>query len=140
MADDNSGIFQSNFLTLNKVLSQLVTRTGTPVATRARLAAASSTNATIVKNSAGAVYQIIASNINTSTRYLKMYDTVSAPVVGTDTPIMTIVIAANSLWSQTFSTPLQFTSGVAYAMTGGAADTDTTAITANDIHGILIYL
>ena len=38
-----------------------------------------------------------------------------------------------------FDYPFWFSTGIAYAITGGAADTDTTAVAANQLSGILNY-
>lgn len=105
-----------------------------------RIKAASSTNATSVKASAGNVYRIIVGNTTASARYLKLYNKASAPTVGTDTPLFTIYIAPNSAMNYVSDIPINFTTGIAYAITGGVADTDTTAVTADDVHGALLYV
>ena len=106
---------------------------------RARIASAASTNATSVKASAGGVYHIVAANMATSARFLKLYDKASAPTVGTDTPIATIYLPANGGFAELFDIPMGFTTGIAYAITALVADTDTTAVALNDIHGFILY-
>lgn len=106
---------------------------------RARIASAVGTNATSVKATAGAVYHIVAANMATSARFLKLYDKASAPTVGTDTPIATIFLPANGGFAELFDIPIGFSTGIAYAITGLVADTDTTAIALNDIHGFILY-
>lgn len=99
-----------------------------------------STNATSVKGSAGTLYGIAASNINAAARFLKLYNKATAPTVGTDTPVLTITIPASGYIN--FDTGLlgmQFTLGIAYALTGLATDADTTAVAANDIKVFLNY-
>jgi hypothetical protein len=106
----------------------------------ARIAAAAGTNATSVKTSAGSVNAIIAGNNAASARYVKFYDKASAPVVGTDTPLFTLILEASiapALIKLDMGIP--FSSGIAYAITGGVADSDTTAVTANDVHGCIVW-
>jgi hypothetical protein len=72
---------------------------------------------------------------------MKFYNKASAPVVGTDTPIMTIPVAATS----SVTIPLgpigqQFSLGIAYAITGLIADTDTTAISAGDVKVAMTFI
>lgn len=104
--------------------------------TGARLVSAASTNATVVKASAGAVGFIYAVNLNAAVRYLKLYNKASAPTVGTDTPVATLPIPASTTGAG-FMIPIPngvaFTTGIAYATTTGAADSDTAAVAANEI-------
>lgn len=100
---------------------------------------AASTNATSVKTSAGQVYGITISNTNTSARYFKVYDKASVPTVGTDVPKTTIQVPANATVARAYPAGLQFSNGIAYAATGGMADTDTTVISAGDLSMDLDY-
>ncbi len=107
-----------------------------------RLISAASTNATSVKASAGQVGFIYAVNLNAAVRYLKLYNKASAPTVGTDTPIATLPIPASATGAG-FMMPIPdgvtFTTGIAYATTTGAADSDTGAVAANEIFIFLGY-
>jgi hypothetical protein len=98
---------------------------------------AASTNATSVKTSAGTLFEVTASNVTGATVYLKLYNKASAPTVGTDVPIATIPVAASSFVSQPFGVNgKRFTTGIAWALTGAIAATDTTAVGAGvQIHG-----
>lgn len=108
-----------------------------------RTLSAATTNATSVKASAGQVYLIQATNINAAVRYLKLYNKASAPTVGTDVPVLTLLLPA----SATIPTPLyieaeqgiQFTTGIALALTTGIADGDSAAVAANEIIVSLFY-
>lgn len=95
---------------------------------------AATTNATNLKNIAGVIAGIIAINLTSGVKYLKIYDKATAPVVGTDTPVMTIPIPASTdgagfVWN----VPIDLSNGVSYAITGGVADNDSTAVGANEI-------
>lgn len=112
-------------------------------ATPYKLNSAASTNATSVKASAGTLYSISATNTNASARYLKIYDKASAPTVGTDVPKLVYLLPGNA--SGSGSNPyvppvgVVFSNGIAFAITGGAADNDSTAVSANDVIVNLSY-
>lgn len=103
---------------------------------------ASTTNATVAKASMGDLFAITGYNTTAAVVYLKIYNKASAPTVGTDTPVLTIAIPPNApVPANCMGTgPLYFSTGIAYALTGAAADSDTTAVTAGAIVGLnLIY-
>lgn len=93
---------------------------------------AASTNATSLKASAGHVEYIIASNLNASARYLKLYNKASAPTVGTDTPVMVIRLPAAGQVEISFNRPPYFSLGIAWALTSGIAHADTGAVSASE--------
>jgi hypothetical protein len=66
-------------------------------------------------------------------RFLKLYNKASAPTVGTDTPLMTIPIAAGGNSFAYMEDGIMFSNGLALATTNLVADSDTTALTANDL-------
>lgn len=100
-----------------------------------------STNATSLKGTIGTMYGLIITNYSASPKFVKFYSKATAPTVGTDIPLETLEVAANS------SRPIdcgflgwRFTLGIGYAITGLQADTDTTAVAAGDVklHGSYI--
>ena len=109
--------------------------------TASNINSAATTNATSVKASAGTVYSVTASNINAAIRYLKFYNKASAPTVGTDVPVITIPIPAGGAINIPFGTTgHRFTTGIALAITTGAADSDTGAVAANEIKVATAYI
>ena len=99
-----------------------------------RLTSAASTNATLIKSSAGTLGMMALMNVGNYTRYLKIYNKASAPTVGTDTPIYTLSIPPLCTTYVPFPAQgLRAATGLAFAITGGPADNDTTAISANEI-------
>lgn len=97
-----------------------------------------STNATSVTAVPGLLFSLLASNQSGSTRFVKLYDKATAPTVGTDVPMLTIPVGASAYVSISLgSYGISFPNGIAYAITGAVADSDTTAIGAGDIHLIL---
>lgn len=113
---------------------------GTP--TTSFVNSAATTNATSVKASAGTVYSVTASNTSASARYLKFYNKASAPTVGTDVPVLTLALpASGGLQNVILGTlGLRFSTGVALAITAGAADSDTAVIAANEVKVCTAYL
>lgn len=104
--------------------------------TQHKLISAASTNATSLKASAGQVYGIQVFNLNASPRYLKLYNKASAPTVGTDTPVKVFMIPGNAAGAgiiSNWTNGVEFTTGIAYALTTGIADSDTGAVAASEI-------
>jgi hypothetical protein len=102
--------------------------------------AAATTNATSVKASAGRLYKIRGYNAAAAVRYLKIYNKASAPIVGTDVPVVTIALKAADAFDIDFVNIGQyFATGIAYALTTGAADNDTGALTLADVTGLNIW-
>lgn len=97
------------------------------------LSAAASVNNTLVKASAGEIYNIYGHNANAAARYLKIYDKATAPVAGSDTPDATFYLAPQASFRFEFPRGYYFATGIGFALTTGVADTDTGALTAGDI-------
>jgi hypothetical protein len=105
------------------------------------LTSAATTNATSVKTSAGSLYEITADNFTAAIKWLKIYNKSSAPTVGTDVPILTVPIPINSSVVLNFGTQgKRFTTGIAFALTGAQAVSDTTALAAGDVHTSMSYI
>lgn len=138
----SNGTAANLLTTVSGSLTSAGTTTNTPATpTVSTINSAATTNATSVKSSAGTVYGVLISNINAAARFVKFYNKASAPTVGTDTPIITIQVPANT----TINFPigelgLRFATGIALAITGAAADSDTTAVAANEIKVLTTYI
>lgn len=98
-----------------------------------------STNTTAVKATSGQVYGWAIFNTTTSLRYVKLYNQVAAPNPAVDTPLIRIMVppSGGTNW---VASGLPFTTGIAYLIVQGAADTDATAVGVNDILLNLFYL
>jgi hypothetical protein len=104
-----------------------------------RLIALATTNATVVKASAGRVLQVSVNNTNAAARYLKLYNKATAPTVGTDVPVLTIPLAATSANHISYPGGVKFATGIGFALTTGIADADTAAVSANEHVVNVIY-
>ncbi|AGS80956.1 hypothetical protein [Caulobacter phage Cr30] len=110
-------------------------RTPTP----ARIQSSANANPTVVKSSSGVLNHGFISNNGAELAYFKLYNKATAPVIA-DTPVATIALPANGL-----PVPLMlpsgfpFTTGIAYRIVGGAADSDNTSVSADQVTGFLGY-
>ena len=101
-----------------------------PAGTTYNVVTAASTNSAVVKASAGMLYEITISNPTATAAYVKLYNKTTAPVVGTDVPVMTISVPATSATTMPISLIFgqvgkRFATGIGIACTAAAAATDT---------------
>jgi len=101
---------------------------------------AASTNGTNVKGSAGVLYGILACNLNASARYIKLYDKATTPTVGTDTPVLTMLLPpSNGGFVLSFPVGISFSNGIGFGLTTGIADADTGSVSASEHAVNLLY-
>jgi hypothetical protein len=113
-----------------------VTTAGTPAvpATPYFVNSAASTNGALILTGTSGLQAFFASNTGASDAFVKLYNKATAPTVGTDVPEMVIKVPATG---QVELTPgfqgYRFALGLGIAITGLAADTDTTAVAAGQV-------
>lgn len=92
------------------------------------------TDSTNVKASAGQLGFIMATNTNASARYVKFYNSASAPTLGSGTPVLRCMIPPDSS-GFVISIPagMYFDTGIGFTMSTGAADSDANAVASNEI-------
>lgn len=99
-----------------------------------------STNGTVVKASAGTLYNITASNTNAAVRYLKLYNSATV-TVGTTTVALTIPIPAGGTVTVPFGAlGMRFGTGICISTTTGAADNDTGAVAAGEVKVLTSFI
>jgi hypothetical protein len=113
---------------------------GTPI--YQKFISATTTNATAVSSVPANMSILHMVNTGDGVRFVKFYNKASAPVVGTDVPLITIGIPAVS--SSSFTLPalvgIDFSIGISFAITLGAADDDATPLTvAANVTGLIAY-
>lgn len=120
---------------------RLVADSGNGSGTLHHLVSAATTNATSVKTSAGNIGALTVSNGHaTNACFFKLYNLTTAPTVGTSTPVQVVRVPANSTVSvETGPFGIRCSTGIAYALTGAAANSDTTAVGANDVVVAMAY-
>ncbi len=96
---------------------------------------AATTNANSVKTSATKIFAINACNTTATIKYIKVYNQNTSPNVGTDSPVLTYGVQANSCQrvADFGITGFYLSSGLSIALTGGPANSDATALAAGDI-------
>lgn len=114
-----------------------------PVTTQAHFkSSTASTNATLIRGSAGSVFNIIVHNTHGgggggSTITLRFYDKATAPVVGTDVPMIIIHVGSGTSKELNFTSGITFKNGITYSITAGNSLLDATAV---DADGVQVYI
>lgn len=102
------------------------------------LVSAASTNATVVKGSAGQLYGYYIYNANASARKVAFHNTASTPTAGASI-FFSIMIPAGSGANVAFPSGISFSSGIAITTVTGIADSNNTAVAASDLLINLFY-
>lgn len=102
------------------------------------LVSAASTNATVIKGSAGQVYGWYLYNSNASSRKVAFHNTASTPTAGASV-FFSLVLPPNSGANVAFPSGIAFSTGIAVTMVTGNADTDATAVASGDIIANIFY-
>jgi len=101
---------------------------------------AASVNNTLVKGGAGQLFTVTISNNGAAAAFVKFYNKATAPVAGTDTPVMVIPVPATGNVSLQFGTVgQQFATGIGLAITNLIADADATAVAAGQVKVALTF-
>jgi hypothetical protein len=122
-----------------------VTTSGTPLApaTPYILNSAATTNGALILTGTSGLHAFYASNIGATTAYVKLYNKATAPTVGTDVPAMVIPVPSNvvdGIGTANLAighNAFRFALGLGIAITGGVADSDTTAVAAGQVKVML---
>jgi len=116
--------------------------TGANGTTPYKLIATNSTNETNIKDTSGNLYSITAIGLTSSVTYLKLYNLDVVPDFGTDIPVMTIPVPANTQGAGVtipFLYGINFSVGISFAITGLPADDDATPVDADSVIINLTY-
>ena len=122
-------------------VSGTVTATVTPPAptTPYFLNSAASTNGALIITGTSGVTAFYATNTGATAAFVKLYNKATAPTVGTDVPEMIVPVpaAVSGVPGAAELRPgfiaYRFALGLGIAITGGAADNDTTAVAAGQV-------
>lgn len=86
------------------------------------------------------LYGISVSSVASTTVFVKLYNKATAPL-STDIPVLVIPVLANTVQNLTFGTTgHRFAAGLGIAITGAAADADTTAVVAGQVKLMIQYI
>lgn len=107
--------------------------------TVARVAAAATNNATLVKGSPGNLFGWYLQNNTASIKVVKFYDSATLPVPGTTAVKFTVIIPANGAVPVTVDAGVPFVNGIGYAIVTTVPDGTNTATAADDVHGFVLF-
>ena len=109
------------------------------VRSAAHIVAAATTNPTVVKAAAGAFHGCVLANTAAAWRFVKLHNGPSAPTAGAGV-VRTLPIAPGGVLVIDLSAPIAFPAGIGLTIVSGAADTDATAVAANDVVGEILFV
>jgi hypothetical protein len=98
-----------------------------------RVVAANSTNATVAKASAGHLYGFDIYNASGATSFVKFVNKASAPTAGSETVAYTVAIPTVAQVRLMFPQGIAFATGISFFTVTGFADSNSTAVAANDL-------
>lgn len=107
-------------------------------ASGAHIVSAATTNATIVKASAGRVLGWALGNTTAAWRYVKLHNQTTLPTAGSGV-VRTISIPPGGLAQQNLPGGIAFTTGIGLTIVTGSADADATAVALGDVVGELFF-
>lgn len=111
----------------------------TGAGTAFNLVSAASTNATVIKASAGRLLGYHFTNNGLATAYVKLHNVATTPVAGTTAVAITIGIQPAASVALSIPAGTGFTAGIALTTSVDAANSGTTGVGANVIVGHLVY-
>jgi hypothetical protein len=98
-------------------------------------------NEVLVLDEPAYVYGWFLSNVNSAIpNYLKLFDKATAPVLGSDTPRMTVGIPEGSSANNEYSHGIKFDTGLGFALDSDPADAGSTGVIAEEVIVNLMYL
>lgn len=103
-----------------------------PSSTARMTSSAASTNAAMLKSAPGDLWKVVGHNASASIIYLKFYNKAASPSVGSDVPTLSLPLKPSSSFDFDLAGHY-FSVGIAFALTLGSSDSDTSAIAAGDI-------
>lgn len=110
----------------------------TGAAARSHLVSGASTNATIVKASAGRLLGWSVANTTASWKYVKLHNSATAPTAGAGV-VGVIQVPPNGLAQFKLEGGIAHSTGISFTTTTGSADADATAVAAGDLIIDLYY-
>lgn len=112
-----------------------------PGSTLSRIVAQATINASVMKGAPGVVLGYALYNNTNANRYFRFYNKATTPSPSSDTPAFTVIVPAGGGANVSYGDAggIPFGTGIAYDLTAGVADNDTTVPAANDVHGFVIW-
>lgn len=103
------------------------------------LAIGTGSNSVVAKTSAGFIQGWDFGNNGTTPVYVRIYDSATQPVPASAVPILRIMVPAGGKAALSLLVETPCLTGVAIAASGAPGDTDTTALSANQLMANLFF-
>lgn len=101
---------------------------------------AASTNSTLVKATALTINSLVVSNSGAAAAYFKLYSKNTAPTIGTDTPVLTLLVPiGGTVVYDCGPCGWRLAAGTGYGLTTGMAIADTGAVTLSQMSVHMVY-
>lgn len=110
----------------------------TGAASRTHLISAGTTNATVVKASAGRLLGWSITNSSAAWKYVKLHNQATTPTAGSGV-VQTIAVPPNGVREFSCEGGIAFTTGISFTTVTGIADADNTGVTASDLAIDILY-
>jgi hypothetical protein len=136
---DAAATTDAGTFTLIALVKRFLGKFGALVKSTYTVNSAASTNAAVIKATAGRVYSADFINATAAIKIVRLYDKATAPTVGTDIAYRTIVLPANMSVHVEWPQGDSYLLGIGIAMTLLIAYNDATAIAANDVQGSVSF-
>jgi hypothetical protein len=94
----------------------------------------------VLKATPGNIVNIDLFNVAAYDVFVKLYDRTNAPNLASDTPRWTIPLKPGTGFSREFVQGRSYANGIVYVITKLQADTDTTAVAAGDVTGVIDWI
>jgi len=121
------------------VLASTVASTTSSATTLYSVNSLATTNAANIKASGANLYGLSVMNTSNATRYIRLYNLATAPVVGTSVPIIVVAVPATSSKEVQYTPALRFATGLAVSITSGAPVLNTGVVVAGDVQLTISY-
>lgn len=99
---------------------------------------AATTNATVIKASAGRVIGWNLANTSASWKYVKLHNQTASPTAGAGV-VRTIAIPPNNVSHLVLEGGIAFATGIGMTIVNGSADSDATAVAVGDVVGDIFF-
>lgn len=144
---DNLLIYEADYnrvdnATVNATIQQPSVALALVPATGTKIISTATTNATLCASGNKAIVALSLTNTGGGPAYFKIFNKATAPLPVSDVPVWIYCIPAGQTINPVFPAYglRPGTNGLGYAITGGAADLDTTAVALNQVVGSIFYV
>jgi len=145
--NDSASAVTSGFMGIPRITAARQMRVVVDAATNGgaapySLISAATTNATLVKSSAGQIAALVVGNSGAGAAYMKLYNSGTIPTAGSGTPVWRVMVPGNTAGAGAvipIPPGLVFSSGIGFTITGAYADNDTTAVLAGQVLANVAY-